>query len=208
MRCKAFHLSIPYPKINLHRMHETTTFRKFNASAMKWIYLIFASALLAACNSVYKNHTFQRNWTSRIHEYENGKKILMQIDKYRNSSLAESKIFYQRWPNGELKLISKKGFYLLKDDVYFTSLDPALIPDGIIVHYFDTNYAPHDNVYKNGKQVPYTLGYPDGYSSWQFRKDKPGVYTWKNGVEYFEREFTEKEWGSHRRLEQELNEKK
>jgi hypothetical protein len=161
--------------------------------------------LLAACNSAMRDHTYQRNWTSRIHNYEDGKKILMKIDKYRNSNLVESRIFYERWPNGELKLISKKGFYVVKDDVSYRQRPDVPVPDGILVHYFDSNYVPFIQVYENGKEVPYTLGYSDGHSSMQFRKVNPGVYTWKDGQEYLEREFTEAEWKNHYGFEKALN---
>jgi hypothetical protein len=167
-----------------------------------WLLL---TILLSACNSAMRDHTYQRNWTSRIHNYENGKKILMKIDKYRNSSLVESRIFYERWPNGDLKLISKKGFYLKKDGVHYTKRKEVPVPDGIIVICYDSNYVQQISVYKDGKEVPYTLGYSDGHTSMQFRKINPGVYTWKDGKEYLEREFTEAEWKNHYDFEKAMN---
>lgn len=60
-------------------------------------------------------------------------------------------------------------------------------------------------VYKDGIKIPYESGRPDGYQSMQYLREKPGVYNWKDGKEYFEREFTQEEWDSHNKMNEYLN---
>lgn len=156
-----------------------------------------------------------RWYTSKIYGYPDGEKKLAQVDKYKKANnsersslyeLQESVLYYELWPNYEWKFVSKKGFTKFKDGKYFYANDSSVIvPDNIIYTYFDKDFKEHIEVYKDGKRIPYPYGRPDGYESMQFLVDKPGVYKWKDGKEYFLREFTAEELESHRKMIEHLN---
>lgn len=167
-----------------------------------------------------KIHYFKKSgqhfYTSKIYGYLNGKRTLVQIDTYKkqnNSSdddryeLYESVLFYELWPNDEWKFVSKTGFAKLKNGVYYLDNDSVKVPDNVVYRYYDKNYVEQIEVYKDGKRIKYTQGYPDGHRTMQFLRDKPGVYNWKDGKEYFERPFTPEEWESHRKINENLNKK-
>lgn len=121
--------------------------------------------------------------------------------------LVKSIVYYNQWPNGEWKLVSKKGFPVYQNGNYCFYTDSLAIPDNIIYSYYDAHYLEQIEVYKDGKRIPYTAGYADGHQTMQYLREKPGVYNWKDGKEYFEREFTEEEWESYRKANEQLNKK-
>lgn len=153
-------------------------------------------------------------YTSKIYGYPDGKKKLAQVDKYKKKNndprsrmyeLQESVLYYQLWPNYEWKFVSKKGFTVRKGDYYYAKDSSIVVPDNIIHISIDSNHKEKIEVYKDGKRIPYPYGRPDGYESMQFLVDKPGVYKWKDGKEYFLREFTAEELESHRKMIEHLN---
>ncbi len=131
---------------------------------------------------------------SKIYGYPDGKRKLAQVDLWKNNWLVESKIYYELWPVGGWKFVSKNGFVTVKNGVHLLNNDSLNVPDNVLYHYYDKNYVEHIDVYKDRKRIEYTLGYPDGHQTMQALREKPGVYNWKDGKEYFEREFTEQEW--------------
>lgn len=153
-------------------------------------------------------------YTSKIYGYPDGKKKLAQVDKYKKQNksersrmyeLQESVLYYELWPNYEWKFVSKKGFPILKDGVSYWQNDSIKVPDNVIYEYFDKEYVQHIEVYKDGKRIPFEFGRPDGHRTMQYMREKPGVYNWKDGKEYFEREFTQEEWDSHNKMNEYLN---
>ena len=158
----------------------------------------------------------QQWYTSKIYGYPDGKRKLAQLDTYRKQNnspestmydLQESVLFYELWPNYEWKFVSKKGFTIYQNGAYYFNKDSVTVPDNVIYKYFDKDFVEQIEVYKDGKRIKYTEGHPDGYQTMQFLRDKPGVYNWKDGKEYFEREFTEQEWESHKKMNEMLNRK-
>ncbi|HPH81414.1 MAG TPA: hypothetical protein PL185_02520 [Flavobacteriales bacterium] len=191
---------------------------------MKIIYSFFVLIACLVCGCSYsagpKNHYYKKNgqiWnTSKIYGYPNGKRTLAQIDTYKKQNnskesstydLQESVLFYELWPNYEWKFVSKKGFTTYKSGKYLLNNDSLVVPDNVIYKYFDKDFIEHIEVYKDRKRIPYTAGYPDGHRSMQYLREQPGVYNWKDGKEYFERPFTEAEWGSHEKMNEYLNRK-
>ncbi|MFZ5552151.1 MAG: hypothetical protein ACOZCO_03475 [Bacteroidota bacterium] len=180
---------------------------------MKNIFSLFFifSLLISACHPKagpvirsYKKDGVQ--WeVMKIYGYPSGKRKLSKVNVYKDGWLWESDIYYELWPNNEWKLVSKNGFTVIKEGKYLLNNDSIVVPDNIIYRSFDKNHREKLEVYQNGKRIPYTLGYYDGYESSQFLIDKPGVYRWENGVEYFVREFTPEEWEQHRRMNEYLN---
>lgn len=156
-------------------------------------------------------HYFQKDgaeWrTSKIYGFPNGKRKLAQVDTYKDNWLMESKIYYELWPNNEWKFVSKVGFTVVRNGEYLLNNDTVPAPDNIIYTFYDSKYKEQIEVYKDGKRIPYTLGYYDGYESMQFLVDKPGVYRWKDGKEYFYRSLTEQEWKDHEKMNEMLNRK-
>jgi len=155
-------------------------------------------------------------YTSKIYGYPDGKRKLAQVDTYKKQNdsqestmydLQESVLYYELWPNYEWKFVSKTGFTKYKNETNFLNIDTLAIPDNVIYTYFDKDFKEQIEVYKNGKRTPYTFGRPDGYESMQFLVDKPGVYKWKDGKEYFYREFTPQEWEGHKKMNEWLNKK-
>ncbi len=191
---------------------------------MKWRFIIifFTIVLFIGCSRKigpsirYYKKDGELWYASKIYGYPNGKRKLAQKDTYRKRNksaestlydLEESILFYELWPNYEWKFVSKIGFTTYKNGVYFFNNDSVKVPDNVIYTYFDKDYVTQIEVYKDGKRIKYTQGHPDGYQTMQFLRDKPGVYNWKDGKEYFEREFTEQEWESHRKMNEMLNHK-
>jgi hypothetical protein len=170
--------------------------------------------LVTACSSCHHAGPKTRPWyydgawctKYKIYGYPDKQKKLAQVDLYRGNTLYKSTVYYVLWPNYQWKFVSKKG-YVVVDKGQLLLNDPQVlpVPDNIIYKYFDNKFKEKIDVYQNGIRVPYTLGYPDGYSSFQYLVDTPGVYTWKNGVEYFERPFTDEEWKGHERMNKALN---
>ncbi len=186
----------------------------------KAFYLLVVLFLVGACNKKAgpKIRYYKKDgvwwYTSKIYGYPDGKKKLAQVDKYKKQNtserssmydLQESILYYELWPNYEWKFVSKKGFPVLKDGVSYWQNDSLKVPDNVIYEYFDKEYVQHIDVYKDGKRVPYELGRPDGHRTMQYMREKPGVYNWKDGKEYFEREFTQEEWDSHNKMNEYLN---
>lgn len=186
----------------------------------KLILILLLGILTFACSPKIgpRIHYFKKDgqqwYVSKIYGYPDGKRTLAQIDTYkkRNYSeestmydLQESVLFYELWPNYEWKFVSKTGFTKFKDGIYFLNIDSVSVPDNIIYKSYDKYFVEHIEVYKEGKRIPYAAGYPDGHKTMQFLRDKPGVYNWKDGEEYFEREFTEQEWDSHWEMNEMLN---
>lgn len=156
-------------------------------------------------------------YTSKIYGYPDGKRTLVQIDTYkkqnqsRNShmyNLKESILFYQKWPDNGYRFVSKTGFQTLKNGIYYFTNYSIVVPDNVIHKYYNKDFVEQIEVYKDGKRIKYNQGCPDGYKTMQFLRNKPGIYNWKDGKEYFEREFTEQEWERHKRTNEMLNRKK
>lgn len=162
-------------------------------------------------NAGPKIHYFEKDgvqWrTLKIYGYPDGKRKLAQVCTYRENWLQESIVYYELWPVGGWKFVSKDGFVTVKDGKYLLHNDSIIVPDNIIYTYFDKNFKEVIEVYKDGKRIPFTLGHYDGYESMQFLVDTPGVYKWKDGKEFFLRPFTEQEWESHRKVNEMLNNK-
>ncbi len=143
---------------------------------------------------------------SKIYGYPDGKKKLAEVNIYKNDELLESTIYYELWPNEEgWKLVSKKGFKTVENGRFLLNDTSFKAPDNIIYKYFNNKHKEVIEVYKDGKRIPFVGGHYDGFESMQYLVDTPGVYKWKNGKEYFLRPFTEEEWGSHVRMNAQLN---
>ncbi len=128
---------------------------------------------------------------SNIYYYPNGKKTLVQIDQYKGNSLYESLVFYEIWPNGDCKFVSKEGFYKYRDGKYQLIGDSIKVPDNIIVESIDSNHNMVTFYYKDGEKVPYTLGKRDGIVETIYGGDNPGVYKWENGEKVLVRELSQ-----------------
>lgn len=138
--------------------------------------------------------------------YPDGVKTKMDQFIYStDGELLKNTIFTQRWPNGEYHLIDKKGFVLFENGQNVFDTDSIPKPDNLIYEYFDTDFNPVIEVYKNGIREPFIYGYEDGHQTMEYMRNPPGVYNWKDGVQYFERPFTEAEWQSHLRMNEYLN---
>ncbi len=187
---------------------------KLNKTIKSFIIVIFAIIIIFGCNRKAGpiNRYFKKDglvWqTSKIYGYPNGKRKIAQIDTYQNGWLNESKVYYEIWPNLEWKFVSKNGFVTWKNGEYLLVNDSIVAPDNLIYKYFDKNIEEQVEVYKDGKRIKYTLGYHDGYEVKKYVVYKPGIYKWKDGKEYFEREFTEEEWERYRELSKVLNKKR
>ena len=184
--------------------------------------VLFLAILTFGCSPKIgpKIHYFIKDgqiwYTSKIYGYPDGKRKLVQIDTYKKQNksresamydLQKSVLFYERWPNYEWKFVSKTGFTKYENGTNYFNKDSIVVPDNVIYVYYDKDFIEHIEFYKDGKRIPYTQGYPDGHQTMQFLRDRPGVYNWKDGKEYFEREFTEQEWESHQKLNERLNNK-
>ena len=108
---------------------------------------------------------------------------------YRRNQLVHQKVYYQEWPNGDYKLIDKKGFVAFDNDRYLVNDPSAKIPDDFIVMYFDRNLETQYWVYMNGQKMPYRSGYEEGTQVDIHTGDKPGVYTWKDAQLVFLRDY-------------------
>ena len=139
--------------------------------------------------------------------YPDGVKTKMDELIYSKDWLVKKTIYTQRWPNGEYHLIDKKGFVLFENGQNVFDIDSVPKPDNLIYEYFDKDFNPVIEVYKDGVRVPFLLGYEDGHQTMEYMRDPPGVYNWKDGFQYFERPFTEEEWQSHLRMNEYLNSK-
>lgn len=108
-------------------------------------------------------HYFKKDgvqWrTSKIYGYPDGKRKLAQIDTYRENWLQESKVYYELWPVGGWKFVSKDGFIIVKDGKYLLNNDSIIVPDNIIYTYYDKNFKEVTEVYKDGKRIPFPLGH-------------------------------------------------
>lgn len=142
---------------------------------------------------------------SKIYYYPNGKKTLVQIDQYKGNSLNESLVFYEIWPNGDCKFVSKKGFYKYQNGKSQLFGDSINVPDNIIVETFDKNLNPVTYYYKDGKKIPYILGKSDGIVETIYAGDNPGVYRWKNGEKVLIRKLDQSDNEFADNLTQELN---
>lgn len=165
---------------------------------------------LVSCSTIGPKKTFtisHGKFCRKVitYNYPDGVKTKMDELIYSKGWLVKETIFTQRWPNGEYHLISKDGFVLFDDGTSAFNVDSIPKPDNLIYEYFDQNYVPVIEVYKDGVRVPFLLGYEDGHQTMEYMRDPPGVYNWKDGVQYFERPFTEEEWQSHLRLNEYLN---
>ncbi len=141
-------------------------------------------------------------YTSKIYGYLDGKRTLVQIDTYKRQTdrsdlydLKESVLFYEQWPNNDWKFVSAEGFTTFKDGVSYIKGDS--VPDNVIFTMFNKG-VEEIYYYKDGQRVPYTLGRPDGYQVIYYLREKPGIYNWKDGQEYLEREFTPEEIENHK----------
>lgn len=192
-------------------MHNTTILPQPKGSKMNVILLL--SFLIFSCSPKAgpRNHYFKKNgvqwYTSKIYGYPNDKRKLAKVNIYRENRLQESKVYYELWPVGGWRFVSKDGFIIVKDGKYLLNNDSINVPDNIIYTYYDKNFKEVIEVYQDGKRIPFTLGHYDGYESMQFLVDGPGVYKWKNGKEFFLRPFTIEEWESHRKTNEILNRK-
>jgi hypothetical protein len=146
-------------------------------------------------------------YTSKIYTQINGKKKLAQIDDYKNGHLQERKVYHELWPNGEWKFVSEDGFYVFQKGKNLLLDDSLVVPDNIIYIYIDKSNEEHIEVYKDGKRIPYTFGYPDGHTVHKLTGENPGVYSWKDGKEYFVRAFTDEELENHKKINDALNKK-
>lgn len=188
----------------------------------KYTLVLLLAIFTFGCNPKFgpKIHYYKKDgqlwYTSKIYGYPNGKRKLAQIDTYKKQNdspeskkyeLQETVLFYELWPNNEWKFVSETGFTTFKNGNYYLNMDSVKVPDNVIYKYFDKNFEEHIEVYKDGKRVEYTKSYSDEHQTLQFLRDKPGVYNWKNGKEYFEREFTEQEWENYIKMNEMLKSK-
>lgn len=139
------------------------------------------------------------------YNYTDGKKTVMSKLIYQDDWLVKETVFTVRWPNGEYHLISEKGFVVFENGGSVFRNDSIRKPDNLIYQHYDTNFVEILEVYKDGKRIPFPYGYEDGYTTMQFLRTPPGVYSWKDGKEYFVRPFTPEEWESHERTNRYLN---
>lgn len=143
------------------------------------------------------------------YNYPEGVKTKMEELVYRvnDGQLIKETIFTEYWPNGAYHLISEEGFVLFDNGMYAFNVDSIAKPDNLIYEYYSKDFVPVIEVYKNGVREPFLFGYTDGHQTMEYLREPPGVYNWKNGVQYFERPFTEAEWESHRKMNEYLNSK-
>jgi len=135
---------------------------------------------------------------AKIYNYPKGKKTLIKINQYKEgnngrSTLQESLVFYEVWPNGEYKFISKDGYLKYKDGKSQVHLSAENVPDNIILETYDENGESIIYYFKDGKKEIYTLGKRDGTTITKYSGEKPGLYRWENGEEVFIRELSESE---------------
>lgn len=173
--------------------------------------IVIMALMITACSSAGPRVTFgfyKGKWCRKVVTFNYPEGIKTKMDKYiYHKGALEKEIRYtERWPNGEYHFISKKGFVVFDENGYiFNNQQNTNIPDNIIYNYFDSLHIKQYKVYMNGIAIPYTLGEEDGKQSMQFLRNPPGVYSWKDGKEFFLREFTPEEWESHRRMNEQLN---
>lgn len=195
-------------------IHQRPTMKHRPTSILIIVILIFGCSPKIGPKIHYFQKDEQQWYTSKIYGYPNGKRTLVQIDTYKKQNnspestmydLQKSILFYELWPNHEWKFVSKTGFTIYKNGTYCLNKDSITVPDNVIYKYYDKDFVEQIEVYKDGKRIKYTQGYPDGHQTMQFSRDKPGIYNWKDGKEYFEREFTEQELQSHKKMNERLN---
>jgi len=177
-----------------------------------WTICLLSLSILAACGyragprNFYYFKGGDKYCRSKIYGYPDGKKKLAQVNIYKNDELLETTIYYELWPNDEgWKFVSKKGFKTVENGKFLLNDTAFKAPDNIMYMYFDNKFKKHIEVYKDGKRIPLPSGHADGYESMQYLVDTPGVYRWKGGKEIFLRPFTEEEWASHVRMNEQLN---
>ncbi|MCK4661752.1 MAG: hypothetical protein KAT68_02715 [Bacteroidales bacterium] len=178
---------------------------------IKIINFIFLFVIISSCSHRIgpKIRYYEKDgeqWSeSKIYYYPEGKKKLVQVDQYKGNQLYESKVFYEIWPNGDCKFISKEGFnkYINGKSNLFN--DSIAIPDNIIVETSDSNNNIETYYYMNGERVPYTLGKRDGIVETIYAGDNPGVYRWENGKKIFVRELNQSDNEIKNKIKQEQN---
>ncbi len=174
------------------------------------LYALFLLIILSGCHeggsTVYR-YRWNGSGYRYIKEfnYPNGKKLLMEKSLYKDGDLVRETIYNIRWPNGEYHPIDEHGFEMYRNGEYVMHNDSIRKPDNLIYQYYDSNYVEVLEVYKDGERIPFPYGHEDGYTTWQYLRNPPGIYTWKDGHEIYVRPFTDEEWGSHKRMNDYLN---
>lgn len=176
------------------------------------LYFLFLLLILTACREG-GSRVYHYVWVGghyryvKVFNYPEGEKMLMEKVVYRNGTLIKQEVYNIRWPNGEYHLVDKNGFDLYQQGEYVMHNDSIRKPDNLIYQYYDSNYVEVLEVYEGGERIPFLYGHEDGYTTSQYLRNPPGIYTWKGGVEIYVRPFTEEEWGSHKRMNEYLNSK-
>jgi hypothetical protein len=185
----------------------------------KTIYILVTLFILSACKSIepkikYYEKDGEQWYQKNIYCYPKGKypstkgkRKLAKVQQYKGTQLYESIVYYEFWPNGESKFVSKDGFYKFKNGKNQLFIDSIVIPDNIIVQTLDSINNIVTYYYRNGKQELYIQGKMDGIKETIYEGDKPGVYEWKNGEKIFIRELNSNEIEEKRLLEEKINKK-
>jgi len=176
------------------------------------LYPIVLLFILSACHEggsvVYHYWWMGKSYRYvKAYNYPDGEKLLMEKELYKDGVLVRETIYNVRWPNGEYRPISEDGFDMFQNGAYVMHNNSIRKPDNLIYQYYDSNYVEVLEVYEGGERVPFLYGHENGYTTWQYLRNPPGIYTWNNGREIYVREFTEEEWGSHKRMNEYLNTK-